>query len=154
MDSPMYPRASQELREPLAMTTPPPTHNKVPRFQSPGRQENSSNRELHPSRHAALFQLGSGIIQLFPSALLLASPTLSLLQLIYLAFMAQHQNLAPRQWQDGKWVTTSTDHSLLWHLLSILDFHLSSLTASSQHQLGQKYIKLQLHGMENSNISY
>lgn len=48
MNSPIYSTMSQELREPLAMTTPPPTLNQVPRFQhgqSLGRWKNSNKQE-------------------------------------------------------------------------------------------------------------
>lgn len=48
MISPIYPTVPQELREPLAMTTPPPTLNKVPRLQreqSPGRRKNSNKQQ-------------------------------------------------------------------------------------------------------------
>lgn len=152
LNSPIYPTASQTLREnPWPLPLPHPSLTKSQDFvPKTGRRTQVSSREWHPSGHPA----SSSWEHLFPSALPLASPTLSLLQLIYLAFMAQHQKLAPRQWQDGKQIRTSTNHSLLHHLLSILDFHHSSLTASSQDQLGQKYIKFQWNGMENSYVSY
>lgn len=77
MDSPIYPTVSQGLREPLATTTPPLTLNQVPRFQceqSPGRQENSYKQQRIPWHHD--IQPSSSWEQLFPSALLLASPAL------------------------------------------------------------------------------
>lgn len=62
MNYPIHPAVSQELREPLAMTTPTPTLKKVPRLQhgqSPGRWENPNNQQRTLSRHPALFQLGA-----------------------------------------------------------------------------------------------
>lgn len=105
LNYPIYPTVSPRIRKPLAMTPLPPTSNEVPRLQrasgwSQGRQHNSHEATASYVPHGT--QQPSILEHLFTSVLLLSSPVLSLLQLIYLDFMAKHQDLAQKQLQDGK----------------------------------------------------